>query len=122
LDLEISRADCDQLKGAVQKMSQRRAELLKPKGNFPQPPPGISKNGLEEAQKWSLPDVPAYGKAMRSLCSDIAALKESWGPLHQALGEIEGDMLKGTRSHCIIKRLIIHRLGSVYEEGRDSKV
>jgi len=83
------------LKGAVQKIPQRRAELLKPKASSPQPPPGIGKNGLEDAQKWSLPDVPAYGKAMKSLHADIAALKESWGLFHQALGEIEGDMLKG---------------------------
>lgn len=79
-------------------MPQRRADLLKPKANSPQPPPGISKNGLEDAQKWSLPDVPAYGKAMKSLHADITALKESWGPFHQVLGEIEGDMLKGTIS------------------------
>lgn len=122
MDFEINRADCDQLKGAAQKISQRRAEFLKPKVNFPPPPPGINKNGLEDAQKWSLPDVPAYGKAMRSLHADITALKESWDPFHQALGEIEGDMLKGTRSHCIIEYLIIHRPNSVYEEGGDSKV
>jgi len=110
------------LKGAVQKISQRRAELLKPKVNFPQPPPGINKNGLEDAQKWSLPDVLAYGRAMRSLRTDIVALKDSWGPFHQALGEIEGDMLKGKRFYCIVECLIIHPLDSVYEEGRDSKV
>lgn len=103
-------------------MSQRRAELLKPKVNSPQPPPGISKNGLEDAQKWSLPDVPAYGKAMKSLHADIAALKESWRPFHQALGEIEGDMLKGTRSRRLSKWPVVHRLDSVYKEGRDSKV
>ena len=76
-------------------MPQRRVELLKPKVNSPQPPPGIGKNGLEDARKWPLSDVPAYGKAMKSLHTDVAALKESWGPFHQALGEIEGDMLKG---------------------------
>lgn len=79
-------------------MPQRRTELLKPRINSPQPPPGISKNHLEDVQKWSLPDIPAYGKAMKTLHVDIAALKESWGPFHQALGEIEGDMLKGTQS------------------------
>lgn len=79
-------------------MLQRRVELLKPRTNHSQPPPGISKNGLEDPQKWSLPDLPAYGKAMKSLYADIAALKETWRPFHQALGEIEGDMLKGARS------------------------
>lgn len=78
-------------------MPQRRVELLKPRPNSPQPPPGISKNGLEDPQKWSLPDIPAYGKAMRSLHADIAALKEAWRPFHHVLGEIEGDMLKGAR-------------------------
>ena len=102
-------------------MSQRRAELLKPKANSPQPPPGVGKNGLEDAQKWSLPDVPAYGKAMKSLNNDISALRVSWGPFHQALGEIEGDMLKGTRS-SYKKRLATHCLDSVYEEGGDNKV
>ena len=103
-------------------MSQRRTELLKPKVNFPQAPPGIGKNGLEDAQKWSLPDVPAYGRAMKSLHVDIAALKTSWGPFHRESGEIEGDMLKGTRSNYTTKWLIIHRPDSVYEEGRDSEV
>ena len=103
-------------------MSQRRAELLKPKVNSPQPPPGIGKNGLEDTQKWSLPDVPAYGKTMKSLHADIAALKGSWEPFHQALGEIEGDMLKGTRSRYLTEWLIIHILDSIYEEGGDSEV
>lgn len=87
-------------------MPQRRAELLKPKVNLPQPPPGISKDGLEDAQKWSLQDVPVYGKAMKSLHADIAALKESWRPFHQALGEIEGDMLRGMLSRLIFERLV----------------
>ncbi|KAF9650194.1 hypothetical protein BDM02DRAFT_3066742, partial [Thelephora ganbajun] len=86
--------DIQELKGAAGKMPQRRAELLKSKVNSPQLPPGISKNGLEDAQKWSLLDIPAYGKAMKSLHTDIATLKESWDPFHQTLGEIEGDMLK----------------------------
>lgn len=120
-----SDTDCalyNQLNGAARKVPQRRAELLKPKVNFPQPPPGISRNGLEDARKWLLPDIPAYGKAMKSLHADIAALKESWGPFHQALGEIEGDMLKGTWSRYLVETTITHRFGSVYEEGRDSKV
>ena len=110
------------MKGAAQKVLQRRAELLKPKANSPQPPPGISKNGLEDAQKWTLPDVPTYGKAMKSLHADITVLKESWAPFHQALGEIEGDMLKGAWFRYLIKRPVIHHLDSVYEERRDNKV
>lgn len=86
------------MKGAAQRIPQRRAEFLKPRANPQPPPPGIGKNGLEDPQKWSLPDIPAYGKAMKSLHADIAALKESWRPFHQALGEIEGDMLKGAQS------------------------
>jgi hypothetical protein len=121
-DREIDRAHCNQLKGAAQKMPQRRAELLRPRINSPQPPPRISRNGLEDAQKWSLPDVPAYGKAMKSLHADIAALKESWRPFHQALEEIEGDMLKGTRSRYQIERTVIHCLDSVYKERRGSEV
>jgi len=110
------------LKGAVQKLSQRKTELLKPKVNSPQPPPGIYKNGLEDAQKWSLPDVPAYGKVMKSLHIDIAALKESWGPFHQALAEIEGDMLRGMPPYRSVQKPITHCLDSVYEERRDNKV
>ena len=94
----MDRTHCDQLKGAVQRMPQRKAELLKPKVNLPQPPPGISKDGLEDAQRWSLHDAPAYGKAMKSLHTDITALKESWRPFHQVLGEIEGDLLRGMLS------------------------
>jgi hypothetical protein len=86
------------LEGAALKMPRRRVELLKLRGNFPLPPPGISRNGLEDAQKWTLPDLPAYGKAMKTLHADIAALKVFWGPFHKAFGEIEGDMLKGTQS------------------------
>lgn len=100
LDFETGRAHRNQLKGAARKMPQRRAELLKPRVNPPQPLPGIRRGGLEDPQKWLLPDIPAYGKAMKSLHADIAALKESWRPFHQALVEIEGDMLKGARLFC----------------------
>lgn len=86
--------DLEELRGAAQRTPLRRAELLKPRVNSPQPPPGINRNGLEDASKWSLPDVPAYGKAMKLLYADIAALKTSWDPIHRVLGEIEGDMLK----------------------------
>lgn len=86
--------EIEELKGAAQKVPQRRAELLQPRVNVPQPPPGISRNGLEDAKRWTLLDIPAYGKAMKLLHADVAALKVSWGPIHQALGEIEGDMLK----------------------------
>lgn len=44
---------------------------------------------------------------MTALHADIAALKDSWRPLHQALGEIEVDMLKGMRSFCKIKGLLL---------------
>lgn len=103
-------------------MPQRRAELLKPRVNSPQPPPGIGKNGLEDPHKWPLPDIPAYGKAMKLLHADIAALEEFWRPFNQALGEIEGDMLKGVRSFFWISRNTIHCLDSAYEEGRDNEV
>jgi hypothetical protein len=70
-----------------------------------------------------LPDIPAYGKAMKSLHADIAALKESWGPFHQALGEIEGDMLRRYVVPLSGRNDSLPTvLGSVYEERRNSKV
>jgi len=44
---------------------------------------------------------------MKSLHVDITALKESWGSFHQALAEIEGDMLRGTLSRCSDKGVLL---------------